>query len=63
MKKLIIVGIDFSKGSMHALNYAITLANKAGANIMMVWVDKPRREDSIYSEEMNEPKDEARKRF
>lgn len=63
MKKLIIVGIDFSKGSMHALNYAITIANKAGANIMMVWVDKPKRDDSIYSDADNEPHEEAQKRF
>ncbi|MEI8046138.1 MAG: universal stress protein [Bacteroidota bacterium] len=37
--KDIVVAVDFSKGSIHALEYAIGLANLAQANITMVWVD------------------------
>lgn len=37
--KDIVVAIDFSKGSIHALEYAIELANLTHANINMVWVD------------------------
>ncbi len=37
--KDIVVAIDFSKGSEHALNYAIELANLTHANVNMVWVD------------------------
>lgn len=38
MKK-IIVAIDFSTCSIHALEYAISLANIINANIQLVWVD------------------------
>ena len=37
--KDIVVAVDFSKGSIHALEYAIELANITQANICMVWVD------------------------
>ena len=37
--KEIIVAIDFSKGSLHALDYAIELANHQKSNLTMVWVD------------------------
>ncbi len=37
--KNIIVAIDFSKGSIHALEYAIELANLTHADVSMVWVD------------------------
>jgi nucleotide-binding universal stress UspA family protein len=63
MKDLIIVGIDFSQGSLNALNLAVTIANKVNANVMMVWVDKPQREDSIYSDADNEPRMEAQRRL
>ena len=38
MKK-IITAIDFSRCSIHALEYAINLANTVEADIVMVWVD------------------------
>ena len=37
--KDIVVAIDFSKGSVHALEYAIELANLIHVNVNMVWVD------------------------
>ena len=63
MKKIIIAAIDFSKGSMNALNYAISVANKMEANVLMVWVDKPTKTDSVYSSSGDEPKLEAKRRF
>ena len=44
--KEIIVAIDFSKGSLYALELAIDIANKTNANIMMVWVDSETDIDS-----------------
>lgn len=38
--KNIVVAVDFSGGSIHALKYAIKIANSIGANIFMIWVDK-----------------------
>ncbi len=60
--KEIVVAIDFSKGSVNALKYAITIANKTGADIMMVWVRKPSSNDSLYSVDKT-IMDEAKKRF
>jgi len=47
--KQIIVAIDFSKCSIHALEYAIGLANKINTNIQMVWVDAADSEESVLS--------------
>lgn len=44
----IIVGTDFSKGSLVALEVAIDIANKLGSNIKLVWV---KREKLLLSEE------------
>lgn len=57
----IIVAIDFSKGSLHALDYAIDFANHVKSNIMMVWVDGHLNQDFAFSAEMNEFRDEANK--
>ena len=46
--KQIIVAIDFSKCSLHALEYAINVANKIKANILLVWVDNTRSVESVY---------------
>lgn len=48
-EKQIVVAIDFSKCSVKALEYAICVANKVTANVLMVHVDKPEYSDSIYS--------------
>lgn len=60
--KEIIVAIDFSKGSINALKYAITIANKTNANITMAWVKKPSSNESLYSVDKTIV-DEAKKRF
>lgn len=46
--KEIIVAIDFSACSLHALDYAVLLANKIEANIQMVWVDTHIEKDSLF---------------
>lgn len=37
--KNIIVAMDFSKGALRALDYAIKIANNTQSNILLVWVD------------------------
>jgi nucleotide-binding universal stress UspA family protein len=55
--KEIIVGIDFSKSSIRALEFAIDIANDIKANILMVHVDKPYSPESVYSKKGAEHKD------
>ncbi len=44
-----LVGIDFSKGSIKALEYAIMLNNYIDSNIILLYVDKPIPTESIYA--------------
>lgn len=60
--KDIIVAIDFSTGSLHALDYAIALANRLSSNLMMVWVNSQLSHDT-FNGETNPLKDEAVKNF
>jgi len=46
--KQILVATDFSRCSLHALEYAIDLANRIKANILLVWVDNTRSDESVY---------------
>lgn len=62
MKKIIIVAMDFSEGAMGALNFAISAANVMQANIMMVWVDKKKVLNTVYSNS-SDPRLEVKKRF
>ncbi len=62
MKKIIIVAMDFSEGSKEALDFAIIIANAIKANVMMVWVDKKKITDTVYSNAFD-PRLEAKKRF
>ena len=59
----IIVAVDFSNTSIHALEYTIPLANKLKSNIIMVWVDKVSSAEGIYPDTSNENRNEAKKRF
>ena len=61
--KQIVVAIDFSKFSIHALEYSIMIANTIGADIMMVWVDKPEAEESLYDNTSHEHRQEAKSRI
>lgn len=47
--KQIIVATDFSKCSIHALEYAIGLSNTLKTNILMVWVDAASTDESVLS--------------
>lgn len=46
--KNILVGIDFSKGSLQVLDYAISLANIIKADVIMLWIDKLLESDNNY---------------
>jgi nucleotide-binding universal stress UspA family protein len=59
----IIVAVDFSNTSIHALEYTIPLANQLKSDIIMVWVDKITSTEGIYSDTSNENRNEAKKRF
>ncbi len=61
MMKEIVVAIDFSKGSLHALNYAISLANVCRCNVTMVWVDSQSITLLPLQNEASELREEARK--
>ncbi len=62
MKK-IIVAIDFSDCSINALEHAITIADKAKADILMVWAKKPDNTKDILLIEPENLLEEVKKRF
>ncbi len=45
--KTLLVATDFSKNSLHALEYAIMYANKLEADIHLVWVDNSTLKDNL----------------
>ena len=59
----IIVAVDFSNTSIHAIDYAIPLANKMKSDILLIWVDKIPPTESLYPDTSNENRNEAKKRF
>lgn len=59
----IIVAVDFSNTSIHALEYAISVANKMKSDIHLIWVDKLISQESVYPDTSNENRNEAKKRF
>ena len=61
--KDIVVAIDFSKGSIHALEYAIELANLTHANITLVWVDNISGSELAFANESKELRNEAKGNF
>ena len=61
--KEIIVAIDFSNSSIHALNYAISVANKTNANILMLWVDSFSQKEGMLLPEQKMMKDEICESF
>lgn len=61
--KDIVVAIDFSKGSIHALEYAIELANLTHANVNMVWVDNISGNELASANESKELRNEAKGNF
>lgn len=61
--KDLVVAIDFSKGSEHALEYAIELANLTHANVNMVWVDNISGNEIAFINESKELRNEAKGNF
>lgn len=63
MSKKIVVGVDFSDCSMNALEHAVILANKAKADITMVWVNHLDYSKEIFSVEPENIRAEVKERF
>ncbi|HOI31550.1 MAG: universal stress protein [Bacteroidales bacterium] len=63
MNKTILVGIDFSDCSVNALEHAVSLAERAEANIKMIWVNKPDNTRNLYDISSEEVLHEAEKRL
>ncbi len=61
--KEIIVAIDFSKCSLHALEYAIMIANQMDANVKMVWVDNQSSPNMAFTAEEQEDRQEKKAFF
>ena len=59
----LVVAVDFSNTSLHAIDYSIPLVMKMKSDIMLVWVDKFSTSDSIYPDTSNENRNEAKRRF
>ncbi len=62
MKK-IIAAIDFSRCSLHALEYAIHMANHVEADVIMVWVDNIDNSDQEMFVQQREHRHEMKKQF
>ncbi len=62
MKK-ILVPTDFSTSSLHALDYAIMIANKANASITLMWINNFNEHDSILNMPHNQIEEEVTNRF
>jgi len=58
---LILVAIDFSKASLHALKYAIFFANQVEADVLMIWVDNQSTTENIFSDASAELRDESKR--
>jgi nucleotide-binding universal stress UspA family protein len=61
--KNILVAIDFSKGSLQAYKYAVKLAQKANAELTIVWVDNQVVQQSLYTPPVNDVRNEAKNRL
>jgi len=59
----VVVAVDFSNTSIHAVEYAIPIANKLKSDIVLVWVDKISPQESLYPDTSNANRNEAKKRF
>jgi len=61
--KQVLVGIDFSKNSLHALEYAVNFAGQAGAGVTMVWVNNAISQEYIFDALDSEMKKEKKENF
>ncbi len=63
MNKNIIVGVDFSQCSLNALEHALTIAQKAHADLTMVWANHLDYSKEIFSVEPENIEAEVENRF
>ena len=56
----IVVGIDFSKGALHAFRYALQMAKKTRADIRLVWVDNLSSGEAVFNSPANEIRADAK---
>lgn len=56
----VVLAIDFSKNSLHALEYAIGFVNLTGADLTLVWVDTQSSQEPVFSNKANEFRIEAK---
>lgn len=59
----IVVAVDFSQTSVHAVEYAVSIANTLNSDVHLVWVDKIGVQEAIYPESASESRNEIKKRF
>ncbi|MCF8332670.1 MAG: universal stress protein [Bacteroidales bacterium] len=60
MDKLL-VGTDFSKGSLHAFEYALKIAHDTNARLRVVWVDNNTNRELAFHKNVNVGRIDARK--
>jgi nucleotide-binding universal stress UspA family protein len=58
--KQILVGVDFSKNSIHALEYALQFANRVGADMTLLWVNNTATSEYVFDDTLLEIKKEKR---
>lgn len=58
--KNIIVAVDFSKGAIHALKYALYIANRAQSDLTLVWVDNQQIQTGLAAVPANDMRSEAK---
>jgi len=63
MNKTILVGIDFSDCSLNAFEHALSISEKAEANLMLIWVNKPDNTKNLYDLEGDEILHKAEKQL
>lgn len=61
--KTLLVAIDFSKNSIHALEYALVYADKLGSDVFMIWVDNSLGPDLMIDKPDRASRHESRELF
>ncbi len=61
--KNLLVAIDFSKNSIHALKYALMYANQLEADVTMIWVDNCVGSDFLLEKAVGESRHESKEMF
>ena len=57
----LLVGLDFSKGSIHAFEYALEMAKVTGAQIRLVWVDNFTSRELALNKNVHQGRIDAKK--